>query len=349
MEALQMFLKTDIWNVQETDFPATGTPEEKLKFVLNYAILAPSSHNTQPWRFKIDSGVVYLYADRSRSLPVADPDGRELIISCGTTLFNLRIALHHFGYAGKIKTWTDPTNPDLLACIELGHPIQETTDEKLLFQAIQKRHTNRHDYQDWDVPETLLKSLQKDAISEGATLQIVKSDIARSNVVELVAEGDHLQMADPNFRNELATWIHPSTSKSHDGIPIYTHGIDEHFEFATPLFALVLRTLDMGHSVAERSRKLLESSPAIVILSTEFDKPTDWLTLGQALQRVLLRAQAVKLFASFLNQPIQVPELRSQLSKLLGDKGYPQIILRLGFGLEAKPTPRRPVDEVVCN
>jgi hypothetical protein len=342
-----MFLKTDIWNVQERDFPATGTPEEKLKFVLNYAILAPSSHNTQPWRFKIDSGVIYLYADRSRSLPVADPDGRELIISCGTALFNLRIALHHFGYAGKIQTFPESTNHDLLACVELGNLIRETTDENLLFQAIQKRHTNRHDYQDWDVPEILLKSLQKNAISEGATLQIVKGDIARADITKLIAQGDHLQMADPNFRNELATWVRPSTSKSHDGLPIFTHSIDEHFEFATPLFALVLRTLDMGHSVAERSRKLLECSPAIVILSTKFDRPADWLTVGQALERVLLRAQAVKLFASFLNQPIQVPELRNQLSKLLGDKSYPQIILRLGFGLEAKPTPRRAVDEVV--
>lgn len=344
-----MFMKTDIWNVQETDFPATGTPEEKLKFILNYAILAPSSHNTQPWCFKIDSGAIYLLADRTRSLPVADPDGRELIISCGAALFNLRIALHHFGYTGKIKTFPDPTNPDLLACIELGHSSGETTDGKLLFQAIKKRHTNRHDYQDWNVPETLLKTLQKDTISEGANLQIVKGDILRASVTELIAQGDHLQMADPNFRNELATWVRPSTSKSHDGLPIYTHGIDEHFEFATPLFALVLRTLDMGYSVAERSRKLLECSPAIVILTTDFDKPADWLAAGQALERVLLRAQVVKLFASFLNQPVQVPELRSQLSKLLGDNGYPQIMLRLGFGLETKPTPRRTVDEVVSN
>lgn len=344
-----MFLKTDIWNVQETDFPVTGTPEEKLKFVLNYAILAPSSHNTQPWRFKIDSDVIHLFADRTRSLPIADPDGRELIISCGSALFNLRIALHHFGYTGKIKTFPDPTNPDLLAYIELGDLVKETTDEKLLFQAIQKRHTNRHDYQDWHVPETLLKTLQKDAIAEGANLQVVKSDITRASITELIAKADHLQMADANFRNELATWVRPSTSKSHDGLPIYAHGIDEHFEFATPLFALVLRTLNMGNSVAERSRKLLECSPAIVVLTTESDKAADWLVVGQALERVLLRVQAVKLFASFLNQPIQVPEFRSQLSNLLGDKGYPQIMLRLGFGLEAKPTPRRTVDEVVSN
>lgn len=342
-----MFIKTNIWDIQEAEFPTTGTPEEKLKFVLNYALLAPSSHNTQPWLFKVDKSSIYLYADRNRSLPIADPQGRELIISCGTALFNLQIALHHFGYTSKIKTFPDSTNPDLLACIELGYSIQETTDDNLLFRAIKKRHTNRHNYQDWDVPEALLKWLQKDAISEGATLHIIKGQILRSVVAGLVAQGDRLQMANPDFRNELAAWIRNSTSKSRDGIPVYTHGIDEHLDFATPLFALVLRTIDMGSSIAERSRKLLQDSPAIVLFGCQTDEPPDWLAVGQALERVLLRAQAVGLSASFLNQPIQVPELRNKLSQLFSNKFYPQILLRLGFGIEVKPTQRRPVDEVI--
>jgi hypothetical protein len=234
METSAMVIKTNIWNIRDSEFPTTGTPEEQLKFILNYAILAPSSHNTQPWLFRIDADAIYLYGDRTRNLPVADPQGRELIISCGTALFNLRIALHHFGYVGKIKTFPDSTNPDFLASIELGYPIQETTDEKLLFQAIKKRHTNRHDYQDWDVPEALLKWLQKDAIDEGATLLVVKGQIARSSVAEIVAQGDRLQMANSDFRDELATWIRPSTGKSHDGMPVYTHGIDEHLDFTAP-------------------------------------------------------------------------------------------------------------------
>ncbi|PAX56133.1 hypothetical protein [Brunnivagina elsteri] len=160
----------NIWNIKEKDFPKTSTKAEQLKFLLNYAILAPSSHNTQPWYFKIRSDAVYLYADRTRALPIADPQGRELIISCGTTLFNLRMALHHFGYAGKITTFPDFHDRDLLACIELGYPIQQSTDENLLFQAIPKRHSNRHDYQEWDIPESTLKWLQKDATQEGAYL-----------------------------------------------------------------------------------------------------------------------------------------------------------------------------------
>jgi hypothetical protein len=337
----------DTWNIQETEFPKTGSTTEQLQFVLNYAVLAPSSHNTQPWLFKIRNEAIDLYADRSRSLPIADPQGRELIISCGTALFNLRIALRHFGYQGRLKTFPDPNNPDWLAHIQLGNSIQESADEHLLFQSIPKRHTNRQNYEDWDIPESFFQWLQSDVEQEGAWLSVVKGDIARQAVANLVVRGDHLQMANPNFRRELADWIHPSHHQSHDGIPGYAQGIDEHFDFATPIFALVLRTFDLGDSIAERSRKLIAQSPAIVMLGTNDDTPTDWLAAGQALERILLRGQTIGLSASFLNQPIQISSLRLELSKLPNELGYPQILLRLGFGKEVKPTPRRSIDEIL--
>ncbi|MDY6897181.1 MAG: nitroreductase [Cyanobacteriota bacterium] len=336
-----------IWKVKENEFPQTGTTEEKLKFILNYAILAPSSHNTQPWLFKIDSEAIYLYADRSRGLFVADPKSRELVISCGTALFNLRIALHHFGYRGQIAIFPDPANANLLASIKLGCPIVESTDDKLLFSAIPKRHTNRQTYQWWDAPQSLLRWLQSDAEQEGAWLHIVKKGTVRHQVAELVVQAEHQLMADPNYRKELANWIRPANNITHDGIPGYAQGIDEHFDFTTPLFALVLRTFDLGDSVAERSRKLVEESPAIVVLGTKNDTYSNWLATGQALERILLRGQAVGLCSSFLNQPIQIPKLRSKLSKVLSQSGSPQIILRLGFCKEVKPTPRRGVEEVL--
>lgn len=64
------------WRIDESDFPSGGSIEEKLRFAVNYVILAPSSHNTQPWRFLIQSG-----ADRSLALPVTDPFDHELLIA----------------------------------------------------------------------------------------------------------------------------------------------------------------------------------------------------------------------------------------------------------------------------
>jgi hypothetical protein len=83
-------------------------------------------------------------------------------------------------------------------------------------------------------------------------------------------------------------------------------------------------------------------SPMLVVLGTEDDGPKDWLAAGQALQRVLLRARSEEVWASFLCQPLEVPELRDQVGQLCGHP-HPQVLLRLGYADAASPTPRRPL------
>ena len=56
------------------------------------------------------------------------------------------------------------------------------------------------------------------------------------------------------------------------------------------------------------------------------------------------------IWSSFLNQPIEVPELRSRVVRdVIKKQGFPQLLIRMGYGQEIKPTPRRPVDEVIRN
>ena len=204
------------WDVRETDFPATGRPAEQLRFLLRYAVLAPSGHNTQPWLFKIDDDAVELYADRTRALPVVDPDDRELTISCGAALFHLRIALRHFGYAGAVATFPDPDDPDLLARIHMGKSRSASAQEQALFDAIGKRHTNRQAFEQRAVPEDVLITLQQAAHAEGAWLYLVQGEENRTALVGLIALGDRMQWADKHFRRELAAWARPSRNQRRD-------------------------------------------------------------------------------------------------------------------------------------
>ena len=93
----------DVWNVKEKGFPIKGSMEEKLKFLLNYAILAPSSHNTQPWKFSIKGNSIEVYADLTRQLSEVDPENRELYTSIGCAIANLLIAAEHFGFGYKLE------------------------------------------------------------------------------------------------------------------------------------------------------------------------------------------------------------------------------------------------------
>jgi hypothetical protein len=110
---------------------------------------------------------------------------------------------------------------------------------------------------------------------------------------------------------------------------------------------LIIRTFDWGKGQAAKDRQLAAGSPVLASLGTAEDTPMAWLSAGQALARLLLRARADGVWTSFLNQPIEVPELRMKLQEVLGTSGFPQLLLRMGYGPEAQPTPRRPVEEVL--
>src|SRR5215207_2125924 len=336
----------DSWNVSEEAFPVPGGPEWKLRFVLNYAVLAPWGHNTQPWLFRLNGDEVELYADRTRGLAVLDPEDRALTISCGAALFYLRIALRHFGYAGSVETVLDPEDPDLLACVRLGREQEATEEEQRLFRAIPERHSNRQAFEEWQVPGRLLSALQAAAWEEGGWLHLAEDAETKHKIAELISEGDRLQHADKRFRRELAAWMHSNRSRSRDGVPGYAFGFGEIMSAAAPL---VVRTFDMGGGQAAKDRQLAEGSPVLAVLGTEDDTPADWLAAGQALARVLLRAQAEGVSASFLNQPIEVPELRPQLRDAVGRTGFPQLLLRMGYGPKVRPTPRRTVEEVLIH
>jgi hypothetical protein len=115
---------------------------------------------------------------------------------------------------------------------------------------------------------------------------------------------------------------------------------------ASTVEPLVIRTFDLGKGVAARDRDLARGSPVLAVLWTESESELDWLRAGQALARLVLTLVASGVSASYLNQPIEVPELRAQLSGHLGRAGFPQIILRIGYGPDVRTTPRRQVSEV---
>jgi hypothetical protein len=357
----------DPWLVSDTDYPHDGTIVEQLRFLLRYAILAPSGHNTQPWLFKINGEGVELYADRSRALAVVDPDDRELTISCGAALETLQVAIHHFGHRAVLELAPDPGDGDLLARIDLlarnavgdrapalaGHSVDQLRDDRLrddqlrddeLFAAITQRRSNRKAFQDRDLPAGLAERLVADAASQGVWLCLVRGG-DRAAVADLVAQGDRIQMADKRFRRELAAWVHPNRSRTRDGMRGYGFGSTDLMSYGGPL---VIRSFDLGKGQAAKDHELAQHSPILAVFGTAGNDQEAWLRCGRALQRVLLRARGADVFASHLNQPIEVGELRPKLAQIVGRAGeFPQLLVRFGFGSTVKPQPRRAVDEVI--
>lgn len=338
-------LTADPRMVSEGDFPTSGTPAEQLCFLLNYAVLAPSEYNTQPWLFKVSERTVELYADRSRRLPVVDPEDRELTISCGAALFNLRVALRHFGYADEVEVLTHQEHPDELARARMGRASEATEEDHRMFQAIPLRRTNRQAFDRREVPTALLTTLSKLAEREGTWFHMARKEETRRVLANLVVAGDRLQWADKQFRRELAAWVRPhGGKKSHDGLP---GSAQSKGSFAASISPLIIRTFDMGDDEAVKDYLLAVGSPVLAVLGTVNDTWHNWLVAGQAVEKLLLYACAEGVQGSFLNQPIELPPLRSVLRDVIGREGFPQLVLRLGYDLPAPPTPRRSVSEVL--
>lgn len=334
----------DPWRVREADYPATGTTDERLRYFLRYAVLAPSAHNTQPWRFRVADGRVYLYADRRRRLPIADPDDRELTISCGAALFHLRLAMRYFGQAETVQAMPEPDDPDLLAVVTPAGPHAPDDTDRALFRAITRRFTHREPFRATPVPPALQNMLQSLAEHEGAGLHCLSRPEAKEPVADLVAAGDRHQGGDPVFRRELADWVRVPLSRRRDGLQARALGADPVTSLVMPAF---LRWVDWGEGQARRDRGLVQEAPTLVALTTARDGIACWLTAGQALAAVLLRAAEDGVQAAYLNQAVQVPELRQQLRDQLGVTGQPQVLMRLGYaGGGHRPTPRRPVAAV---
>ena len=309
----------------------------QLQALVQAATLAPSSHNTQPWLFRLEGQVIELMADRTRALPVNDPDDRELTISCGCALFNLRVAAAAAGLQAQVEPWPDAADTDLLARVRLAPSRADQTDAALQ-AAMAERRTYRERFAATAVDPMALRSLVDAVRSEAAALAVLDTADQRLGAAALVAEGDAMLWANPSWRRELAAWMHPR--RRGDGLTLPA--------LAIPVAQVVVRTFDMGHGVAAKDRQLADESPVLAVLTTVGDSPRDWLAAGQALQRLLLLGVQLGLQASYLNQPVQVATLRPKLQQLTGRPGYAQLLLRIGSPTQVKAAaPRRPLADVL--
>jgi nitroreductase len=316
--------------------PFTGPGEQQLA-LLDAAVRAPSSHNTQPWLFRLEQDAVHLFADRTRALPVNDPEDRELTISCGCALLNLRVAAAAAGLRADCRLLPDADTADLLATVHLA-PGSDTAGDAALAEEIGRRRTLRKRFDDRAVPPAVLRDLLRAVEEEGAWGVVVDGEAQRQAVASLVSEGDAMQWSSPHWRRELAQWMHPR--RRGDGLALA--GI------AAPLAQVVVRTVDMGTGVGAKDHALTENSPLLLAIGTAGDAGEDWLRAGQALERLLLVACGHGLQAGYLNQPLQLPALRHRLQHQLAHDGFPQLLLRLGYCDEpGEASPRRPLDAVL--
>lgn len=314
--------------IKEDDFPTIGTTEEQLLFLLNYAVLAPSLHNSQPWLFKVSDQCLEIMLNQSIALSIVDPNNRELIISCGAALGNLEVAARYFGYDTKVQHAKNKDGANYLAKISLSKGASPSVLEIALFNAITLRQTHRSLFNAEKASDDLLQNCAIAASARGVEFSYISDAKTKSEVAKLTIVADKEQFSRPWFRVELAAWMHSSKKSRQDGMSARRFGIPD---ILTPFTGFLIRTFNLGKQVASKNQKKIASDSSVLgIFSTQTDHPSDWLNSGRALSHVLLLLTAKGFSAGYLNQPIEVEVFRNLLRRVLATLTYPQIMLRIG-------------------
>lgn len=314
------------------------------RFLVRAAITAPSIHNVQPWRFIARPGEIELYLDDARRLPVADPDRREALISCGAALFNIGLAMRHLGFTPEVRLLPDRGRPGLLARVRWGAYARPTAYQETLYRTMTRRRTHRGPFDATPMSPALIDDLRRIARQDGAVLYVESEGPRIRRLAELIGTAEHSQRADPGYVTELARWTPAPDHPRCDGVapgdyPAQPDGL----LFATRDFAL-------GSPWGVRSPAGTWNGQAlgvVALLTSRGDRPSDWLATGQALQRVLLHAATHQISAAFHTQPLELPGLRHDIAREFGGGLHPQMIMRLGHTDRRPPARRRPVDDVL--
>ncbi|MEV6202933.1 nitroreductase family protein [Streptomyces sp. NPDC051771] len=310
------------------------------------AVLAPSMHNAQPWRFvhREASGTLELHGDPARGMPRQDPAHRALHIGCGAALFGLRVAAEHRGLRPEVRLLPDPEDPWHLADVRFGAPSAAGGDLGALHPALARRHTSRFPFSEEPVPVELLDGLCAAARLEGCRL-VVPGDWHTDTVMGLVHASELFEAADEAVRAEIAAWTRTGAAgegTSADGVPAYAFG-PRQYDVTAPV-----RDFGAAGRTPVRASARFEKTPQITLLGTAADTPESWLQAGQALHRVLLQATLDGLATSLMSQPLEWPELRFDARDPLSAVGYVHMVIRLGYGPAGRATPRRSVSDVLA-
>ncbi len=322
-----------------------GPDRETLRTAIALAARAPSVHNTQPWRWAIGAESVHLFADWTRQVPATDPDGRDLLISCGAALHHFRVALAALGWATDVHRVPNHAEPHHLAAVEF-RPHTPSDHEVALVAVISRRRTDRRRMSDWPVPPDHLAIVADRARHEGALCVPIIDPGARFQLAGAIAQAAVVQAADPDYAAEMALWSGRSGGAS-EGVLAASIPATSGDSRGEPR----MRTFPFG-TLTQPAGKRYGQQTEYLVIGTSSDDVLSRLRAGEATSAALLGATELGLATCPLSQPLEIADTRRVIrDDILGGSAVPQLIIRLGWVPTSAAllplTPRREVDDVV--
>jgi hypothetical protein len=322
--------------------PLVGIDGEALsRELVRYATLAPSSHNTQCWKFTIASQAITIRPDPLRRCPAVDPDEHHVFVSLGCATENLvHAALAHGLMA---EAGFDALRESIR--LELRPTRAEVSP---LFNAIPVRQCTRGDYDSMPLSTAELGLLERAGTSDTVRILLITERPAVERALDYVVQANSAQMADGPFVKELESWIRfngPAAVRAGDGL--YT-GCTGNPKIPTWLGDLAFGWFYKPKSENDKYVRQIRSSAGIAVFVGVSADKANWVEVGRCYERFALQATALGIRNALLNQPVEVRSVRPKFAAALGLTGQrPDMVVRFGRGPTMPPSLRRPVQAVL--
>ncbi len=333
--------------VRDTWRPAKAPTGDKAlvrQELVRYATLAPSSHNTQCWKFRIEDNTITILPDLARRTPAVDPDDHHLYVSLGCAAENLVQAALANGLKGEVRF--DPATAGGGAIKIALEPTQAVATP--LYLAIPERQCTRGEYDGKLLSTEELRLLQLAGTGAGVRVLLLTEKAALERVLAYVVEGNTAQMNDPAFVEELKSWIRFGSDeavKTGDGLYSATSGNPSLPRWiGSPLFGMFFKP----KSENDKYAKHLRSSAGVAVFVSEVNDKVHWVEAGRCYERFALQATALGIRNAMVNQPVEVSAVRAQFASAFGiNSGRPDLVVRFGRGPVMPKSLRRDLQSVL--
>lgn len=332
------------WNIKESDFPRAGALQEQIKFILQYGILAPSTHNTQPWKFRITKNFLDILPNWRYQLPHADPKSRNLFISLGCCVTNILVAASYFGFKTKINMSTTSTK-DTYIRVDFYRKGGGNKSLVKLFPFIVQRYSNKLAYIKKPLKQSDLKKISDFHSQKGIEVLFIRDEKQILSFAEIYDKAVADFAKNSLFGKELSSWMRHSNTFLGDGMPGFTAGIN-------PIQALIGKFLiryipKFAGSAAKKYTFLIKTSPVIGVIYSNNNTIISWINAGRVYEEITLTGISLGISSSILAATVEHHKYSRELANLVSiGQNVPQLCFRLGYA-QNNPyhTPRRRLEE----
>lgn len=307
-----MSVESGTWSLDDTEIIARAVVE------------APSVHDTQPWHLRLADHVAELEERVEFAQPGHDPLRPDRLISCGTALANLELAIRVLGYRTRTELLPDPSRPELLARVEsLGAATPSSRDLRL-YAAISHRRSHRQSFADIAVPaQTLADIVAAASVSPQVSVRLLATDEATA-LAEALTYSATVEREHPHYQWEMFSWTsHWRPGGNSEVVTTWSAALDEHGAAGKALVTTgIPDTRDLGEAIGRES---------VLLFSAETVSEESLVQVGMAVERAWLAAVDARLSASVLTHPLRVEDAAERLAGLLDLPVPPQLVMRVGF------------------